>query len=134
MLLSNHRGHYRFLPGGYPYSSGVVADDGHEMIHVTLRQLRPYREGFEGIEAHLREAGLPRQALCGIELRSPEPFTRAGFAEFNRGYRALLESWDLLVEGENPVARTNVVPKWLPPAEPSLFGFSYCAPAPAGAQ
>jgi hypothetical protein len=134
VLLPNARGNYHFLPGIAPYSSGVVADAGYEVRRVTLLQPVPYREGFARIEAHLREAGRPRQALCAVELRSPAPFTRAGFAEFNVGYRALLEEWELLVEGQNPIARTNVAPQWNAPAEPSLFAFSYTAPAghPAG--
>lgn len=128
MLIPNPAGNYRFLPGIEPYSSGVVADEGYEIRHVTLLRALPYREGFARIEAHLREAGRTRPALCAIELRSPEPFTRAGFVAFNTGYRALLGDWNLLIDGQNPIARTNVAPRWQPPAEPSLFAFSYTAP------
>jgi hypothetical protein len=128
VLLPNPRGNYQFLPGIEPYSSGVVADAGYEIRHVTLLQSIPYREGFARIEAHLREAGRSRQALCAVELRSPAPFTRAGFAEFNVGYRALLAEWGLLIEDQNPIARTNVAPKWNAPSVPSLFAFSYTAP------
>jgi hypothetical protein len=134
MLLPNLRGNYRFLPGIEPYSSGVVADPGCEIIHVTLVRPFPYQDGFERIAGHLDRARRPRQALCAIELRSPAPYTRAGFVAFNAGYRALLEAWDLLVEGQNPVARTNVAPQWNPPAEPALFGFSYTAPAGPGSR
>ena len=75
---------YRFLPGGEPYSSGVVATPGWEVIHVTLQAPVPWREGFAAIERHLRGLGRPRTALCAIELRVPTPLTFAGFAEFNR--------------------------------------------------
>lgn len=129
MLIHNPTGDYSFLPGGYPYSSGVVAEDGFEVVHVTLRRAVPWRQGFERIDSHLREAGRGRAALCAVELRSPEPYTRAGFMEFNRGYRTVLEEWELLVDGENPVARTNVSPQWAAPSEPSLYGFSYTVPA-----
>jgi hypothetical protein len=129
MLTPNPYGNYHFLPGGDPYSSGVIADPGYEIIHVTLTRLREWRSGFTLIDEHLRAAGRSRQSLCGVELRSPKPFTRAGFIEFNVGYRALLAEWGLLVDGENPVARTNVAPAWNPPVEESLYGFSYTVPS-----
>ena len=91
MLTSNPKGHYHFLPGGYPYSSGVIADPGYEIIHVTLLRPLPYRDGFGIIEGQLKEVGRGRSALCAVELRSPRPFGRAGFLEFNQEYRALLE-------------------------------------------
>jgi hypothetical protein len=116
---------YRFLPGGEPYSSGVVATAGWEMVHATLQAPVPWRQGFSAIERHLRALGRPRTALGAIELRIPTPLTFAGFAEFNRGYRALLGEWGLLVDGRNPIARTNVAPVVGPPAEPSLHAFSY---------
>jgi len=122
---------YRFLPGGEPYSSGVVATPGWEMVHATLQAPVPWREGFAGIERHLRTLGRPRTALGAIELRIPTPLTFAGFGEFNRGYRALLSEWGLLVDGRNPVARTNVAPVVGPPAEPSLYAFSYTVAAEA---
>lgn len=132
MMVANERGSYAFLPGGEPYSSGVVAMEGFEIVRVALREPLPWREGFDRIEAELAAAGRERAALCAVELRSPAPFTRAGFAEFNRGYRALLEEWGLLVEGQNPIARTNVAPAWGPPPEPSLFAFSFTVPVAAG--
>ena len=33
-----------------------------------------------------------------------------------------------MLDGHNPVARTNIAPAWLPPEEPSLYAFSYTAP------
>src|SRR5687767_4935164 len=114
-------GHYRFLPGIAPYSSGVVAMSGHQVIHATLRAPVPWRDGFALIERHLRGEDRPRAALCAIALRSPKPFTFDGFAEFNAGYRAVLDSWGLLVDGANPIARTNVAPLVGAPAEPSLY-------------
>ena len=76
---------YRFLPGGEPYSSGVVATPGWEMVHATLQAPVPWRQGFAEIERHLRDLGRPRTALGAIELRIPSPLTFGGFAEFNRG-------------------------------------------------
>lgn len=118
-------GGYRFLPGIEPYSSGVVAMPGHEIVHATLQATLPYREGFTLIERHLAGLGRPRAALCAIELRIPAPLSFDGFGSFNRDYRAILTDWKLLVAGVNPIARTNVAPVVRPPAEPVLYGFSY---------
>ena len=41
----------------------------------------------------------------------------------------MLASWDLLIDGENPIARTNVSPAMAAPEEPSIFAFSYTVPA-----
>ncbi len=121
-------GSYRFLPGIAPFSSGAAALPGHQVVHATLRAPIPWREGFDLIDRHLRAEGRPRAALCAIELRSPAPFTFAGFDAFNTGYQALLAEWKLLVGGENPIARTNVAPVVGAPTEPSLYGFGYTVP------
>jgi hypothetical protein len=128
MLKPCTKGNYRFLPGIAPFSSGAVADPGYQVIHVTLRRPLAYRKGFELIDAHLAAEGRPRQALCAIELRIPEPLTGEGFDTFNAGYRALLTEWDILLNGENPIARTNVAPVVGAPSEPSLYGFAYTTP------
>jgi hypothetical protein len=124
-------GGYRFLPGVEAFSAGVVAEAGHEIVHATLQAPLPYQDGFALIERHLAAAGRPRAALCAIELRSPAPFSFEGFAAFNRGYRAILEAWKILVDGVNPIARTNVAPVVGPPAVPSLHAFSYTVPSGA---
>jgi hypothetical protein len=125
MLVENKRGNYYFLKGIAPYSKGVAAEAGFEIVHVRLSRYVPLRVGFNIVEAHLREAGRPLQAICGMELRSPKPFSFSGFNEFNAGYVDVLKERDLLVNGMNPVARTNVAPAVNPPAEPALYGFSY---------
>lgn len=99
----------------------------------TDRDPLPYRAGFDRIAEHLAAAGRPKSALCGIELRSPAPFSFTGFAAFNGEYTAILKEWGLFVNGVNPVARTNVAPVGCPPAEPVLYGFSYTRPC-AGPQ
>src|SRR5262245_23927225 len=93
MLRDCPNGSYRYLPGIPAFSSGVVATPGWEIVHATLRAPVPWREGFARVERHLREQGRPRTALCGIELRSPVPFTFEGFDAFNEGYRGLLKEW-----------------------------------------
>ncbi len=43
-----------------------------------------------------------------------------------------LEKWGLFKNGENPVARSNVCPAGLAPAEPVFHAFSYVVPASDG--
>jgi hypothetical protein len=125
MLRDGPDGSYRFLPGIAAFSSGVAASPGWEIVHATLAAPVPWRDGFARIARHLRERDRERTALCGIELRSPAPFTFEGFASFNDGYRALLGTWGVFVDGDNPIPRTNVAPVTAAPAEPSLYAFDY---------
>ena len=130
MLVNNPAGNYSFVPGGEAFSDGVVSAPGYEIVRVTLKELLPWRKGFDLIDAFLKEQGRPRQALCAIELRCARPFSAEGFSEFNRGYRSLVADWQILVDGVNPMARTNVAPVVGPPAETSVFAFAFSAPAP----
>lgn len=134
MLIQHPTGHYRFLKGIDPYSSGVIADPGYEIVHVTLTQPIPWREGLTCIATHLSTHGQERTALCGIQLRCPAPFTLDGFIAFNRTYCAVLQEWGLYVDGLNPVARTNVAPMTDPPEETMLYGFSYTRPCDQAAR
>jgi len=127
-LVNHPRGSYRFLPGIAPYSCGVIANPGHEIVHVTLEVAQPWREGFEFVDRFFRKQSRQRAELCAMELRSPKPFTMPGFIEFNRGYCAVLEEWGVFVDGVNPVARTNVCPITLDGAEPVLHAFSFVRP------
>jgi hypothetical protein len=133
MLCDHPTGNYRYLPGISAFSSGTVAMPGYEIVHATLGAAVPWRDGFERIDRHLREAGRPRTALCGIELRSPAPFTFDGFDTFNAGYRALLGDWGILVGDANPIPRTNVAPVVAAPPEPSLYAFAYTVPGATSA-
>lgn len=127
-LIENPQGNYRFLTGIAPYSSGAVAMPGYEIVHVVLHKPLPYQAGFKAIDRHLTEQGHSRHALCAIELRSPKPFTFGGFAAFNEKYQAILNDWNLLVDGQNPIARTNIAPAIRPPDQPALYAFSYTMP------
>jgi len=126
MSLTDHpTGNYRFLPGIAPYSCGVVASPGHEIVHVTLSTPVAYRDGFQRIETFLDKHDRPKASLCAIALRSPQPFTFDGFAEFNRGYATILKEWGVFVDDVNPVARTNVAPVVQPPETPALHSFAF---------
>jgi hypothetical protein len=132
MLMVDHpSGGYRFLPGIAPYSGGVVSCPGFEIVHITLQKPVPYREGFERIAEFLSRERRPKSALCGVEIRSPAPYSIQGFKDFNADYTAILQTWDLFLDGVNPVARTNVAPVIGPPAEPVLYGFSMTRPCEA---
>ena len=65
-----NRGNYSFLKGIAPYSAGAVAEAGFEVVHVRLQRYIPLRAGFDSVEAHLKEAGRPLQAMCGMELQT----------------------------------------------------------------
>ncbi len=127
-LIPNEAGGYHFLRGMDAFSEGVVALPGYEIVRVTLHNPRPYQQGLDIIERHLTAQGRPLAALCATELRSPRPFSFAGFAAFNQEYQQALSRWDLLVEGQNPIARTNVAPAVRPPTEALLYAFSYTRP------
>ena len=51
MLIAHPKGHYHFLQGIDPYSCGIIADPGYEIIHVTLAEALPWRAGFERVDA-----------------------------------------------------------------------------------
>lgn len=131
MLIENKNGNYAFLPGGAPYSSGVIASPGFELIHVTFRAPLRLADAFETIEAYLRGRSRPMATLCALELRSTAPFSFEGFGEFNSGYRALLRKYDMLPDGPNPIARTNVAPSIGAPAEAVVHAFAYSVPEQA---
>ncbi len=130
-LIDNPAGGFRFLPGGAAFSEGSAALPGFELVRATLQRPLPYREGFALIDGHLAGLGRPAAALAAIELRSPAPFTMEGFADFNVGYLEQVNARALLLDGKNPLARTNVAPAVSPPAEPALYAFSYAVPSSA---
>lgn len=122
-------GSFDFLEGGFPYSAGVVARPGFEIRRVRFSDVLPVAAGFARIADILRAEGRPATALCAAELRSPQPFTMAGFKDFNRDYVDVLTAWGLVRGGLNPVARSNVCPLHGPPAEPGFHAFCYTVQA-----
>ena len=120
---------YRYIPGPFQYSAGVAALPGFAIERVRFANPVPLAEGFRRIEAFLHAAGRPLTAFCACELRSPAPFTDAGFIAFNRDYVGTLERWGIVANDRNPVARSNVCPDIDPPATPGFHAFCYVAPA-----
>lgn len=128
-LIDFSDGGFHVLKGGFPYSQGVRAMPGFAVERARFARPVPVADGFVAIQAHLSALGRPRTALCAAELRSPCQLSMTGFAEFNRGYVAVLEQWGLFRDGVNPVARSNVAPVIDPPAVPSFYAFCYTVPA-----
>ena len=124
-LIHHPTGSYAFLPGISPYSCGVVSLPEHEIIQVLFNRNLPWRDGFDRIDSYLTSLGVSREALCAVELRSPRPFSMVGFVEFNALYSDKLIEWGLHVNGQNPIARTNVCPIDADFHAPMMHGFSY---------
>ncbi len=127
-LKSFAAGGYRFIPGVFQYSAGVCADEDHELVRVRFLKPLPMADAFPAIERHLQSMGRSPAAFCSCELRSPAPFDEAGFAALNKEYVGWLERWNLIKDGVNPVARTNVCPLVSPPAKVSFHAFAYTRP------
>lgn len=122
-------GGYRFMPGVSQYSCGIAALPGFAIERVRFAEPLPLEHGFSRIADILKKAGRPLTAFGACELRSPAPFTEEGFKAFNQIYVRTLIEWEIMKDGVNPVARSNVCPKIEPPAEPSFHAFSYTVPA-----
>ena len=122
-------GNYRYIRGPFQYSGGVAAEPGFAIERARFSKPLPIVDGFAAIEAHLAALDRPLTSFCACELRSPAPFTEAGFIAFNRVYVGTLERWGIFRDDENPVARSNVCPEINPPPEPSFEAFSYTVPA-----
>lgn len=119
-------GGYRYMRGVRQYSCGVAAEPGFRLERVRFDRPVALKRGFDLIAAHLSALGRPLTAFAACELRSPAPFTEAGFRDFNDLYMGTLKAWGLYQEGgDNPVARSNVCPELHKPTEPSLHAFSY---------
>lgn len=122
-------GNFRYIPAVFQYSGGVVAEAGHTIERVRFHRPVPLADGFERIAAVIRGAGRPLTSFCACELRSPEPFSEAGFKAFNELYVGTLVKWGISDGTTNPVARSNVCPEIEKPSVPSFHAFAYTVPA-----
>ncbi len=128
-------GGYRFIKGVFQYSAGVAALPGHRLVRVRFREPVALVEGFQRVEAHIKAAGRPLTAFAACELRSPAPFTEAGFRAFNEVYVVTLQKWGIY-DGTariNPVARSNVCPPIAAPPAPAFHAFTFTERAPEAA-
>jgi hypothetical protein len=124
-------GNYSYIPSVFQYSGGAAAEAGYDIERVSFRQPIPLDEGFARIERIITERSRPLTSFCACELRSPAPFTEAGFRAFNEIYVGTLARWGIYdaASRANPVARSNVCPEIDPPAAPSFQAFCFTVPA-----
>ncbi|MCS7055309.1 MAG: hypothetical protein NZM18_03935 [Thermoflexales bacterium] len=129
-MIHRPEGNFSYLEGSGTYCRGVIADEGFVLIHATFRHVMPVAQGLEAIERHLTSVGRPMAALCGAEVRVPQPLTFEEFGAFNQAYVALLDRYGLRQDGRATMTRTNVapLPAAVAPSEPGLFAFTYTAP------
>ena len=129
-----HADGYDFLPGVSQYSGGVVASPGHRLVRVQYARPLALDAGLRLAGELIRAAGRPASALAAVEMRSPAPFSDAGFAQLNARYTELLAEIGVeLVEGWNPIARSNVCPVRASVPEVSVHAFTFADSAPDAA-
>ena len=129
MLSHFAAGGYRFVVApGRPFSSGIVADPGYDLVHAVFLRPVPLAAGLESARQHVEAAGRPATALAAFELRIPEPLSQEGFDAFNEPYVERMAGLGLRGEDGFVTARTNVAPTIAPVSEPSLYAFTYTVP------
>lgn len=129
VLLQFPAGSYRFIvAAGRPFSSGVVAETGFDLVHAVFARPVPLHEGLEGARRHVAASGRPAAALAAFELRIPEPLSREAFDAFNAPYVERMAALGLKSGTEYVTARTNVAPTVVGISEPSLHAFTYTVP------
>jgi len=122
-------GSYRYVAApGRPFSSGIVADAGFDLVHAVFFRPVPLAAGLESARRHVESAGRPVTALAAFELRIPEPLSREGFDAFNEPYVERMAALGLRNGDDWVTARTNVAPTTAPVGEPSLYAFTYTVP------
>jgi hypothetical protein len=125
-----------FAPGSYrslvvpgrPFSAGVVADPGFDLVHAVFHRPVPLAAGLDAAARHVEAGGRPVTAIAAFELRIPAPLGREAFDAFNRPYAERLAALGLESGGELVAARTNVAPTIGGVAEPSVHAFTYTVP------
>jgi hypothetical protein len=133
VLIHSPSGNYRFLAAeGRPFSGGVVADEGYDLVHARFERPVPLEAGLAGAVRHVVAAGRTAHAIAGLELRIPGPLSSEGFDDFNRAYVSSLTSLGVVVDGLMPAARTNVAPAVNGVSEPSVYAVTYTTPARRG--
>ncbi len=132
-VIAFAEGGFKFVKGVSQYSAGVAALPGFTLERYRFHKPVPLAEGFKRIKQIIEGAGRPLTSFAACELRSPAPFTEAGFTAFNNVYIETLKAWGLFGSGHNAVARSNVCPEIAPPGEPSFYAFSFTKVAAAGA-
>lgn len=129
MLSHFAPGSYRYLaaPGG-PFSGGIVADAGFDLVHAVFARPVPLEAGLDAAARHVEAAGRPPTSLAAFELRIPEPLSRQGFTAFNAPYVQRMAAMGLANGSDMVTARTNVAPTVPGVSAPSVYAFTYTVP------
>lgn len=125
---TNKAGGYSFIPDIRAFSLGVIAEDGYCIVRASLSARTPLAELPSVVNSVLADYDRPPQALCGVELRSPNPMSQQEFDRFNEDYATTLDALEITIDGTNPVARTNVVPLLNPVSECEIHAISFTVP------
>ena len=91
-------GGYRFIPGVFQYSGGVVASPGYRIMRIRFMTPIALAQGFRRIEALLSEFDRPTTAFCACELRYPAPFSEHSITPAFRNAR---RSWKVIFCGRS---------------------------------
>lgn len=126
MLSHFAPGSYRYLAApGRPFSGGIVADAGFDLVHAVFARPVPLEAGLEAAARHVEAAGRPVTALAAFELRIPEPLSGQGFDAFNAPYVQRMAAMGLTTGSDMVSARTNVAPTVPGVDAPSVYAFTY---------
>jgi hypothetical protein len=130
MLISNPPGNFHFTKGSPFYANAVVADPGFEVVRAVLERPLPLNAGFEAIRLELESHQRPLHALCGMELRTQDPYPdRTEFMKFNSKYVDRLRNLELLADGLVPVTRANLAVHDGSVTEQCVYAFLYTVPS-----
>jgi hypothetical protein len=122
-------GSYRpLLAPGRPFSHGIVADSGFDLVHAVFARPVPLEQGLQATARHVEAAGRPVTAIAAFELRIPEPLSGQGFDAFNAPYMQRMAAMGLTADGEMVTARTNVAPSIAGVTVASVYAFTYTVP------
>ena len=129
-MLSNFTpGNYGFIVAtGRPFSSGILADPGFDLVHAVFSRPLPLGQGLDLARRQVEAVGRPATALAAFELRIPEPLSPDSFEAFNAPYVEQMSVLGLKSGAECVTARTNVAPTIAGITEPSLYAFTYTVP------
>ena len=105
-------GGYRFIPAVFQYSGGVAAEPGYRIERVTFRDAGAARGRVSrASRASSRPRGRPLTAFCACELRSPEPFTEAGFRPSTSSTSARWPKWGIYRRPHQPGGPQQRLPR-----------------------
>lgn len=113
---------FSYIPAISAYSSGVVPSLGYCLVGLRFNEPLNFLSALNYLYDYLPRVDLDPFNIVSFEFRCPQPFSFAGFDDFNTVYFNELGRRKLLIGEINPIARTNVSPLLTELSEPVLFG------------